>query len=364
MAPGSDSSKQPLANDAGPTVALEGRLLSKAFPVPGRRGMAVHAVSGVSISVLDRGITGIVGESGSGKTTLLRLLALLEPPSGGEILLRGRVVGRRGHRHLVYRSQVQLLMQDPFASLNPARTIGYHVERALRLHGPHLGARGRSQRLQQVLEQVNLVPAERFLGRYPHELSGGQRQRVMIARALAVRPSVLLADEPVSMLDVSMQVDVLNLLRDLRDGAGLAVIYVTHNIGSARYLCEDINVMYAGQLVEGGPASEVTSRPAHPYTKLLMRSTPSPSRRKGEGECGIAIAEDNGEAPNLIDLPSGCAFRNRCPEAGSRCASDEPPPLTVAPGHWARCWLYDPAGTGRQPAETAGAVGDAEPAAG
>jgi peptide/nickel transport system permease protein len=292
----------------------------------------VTAVDDVSIEVRRHEVTAIVGESGSGKSTLLRLLALLDPLTSGTIELDGRAVpATKVKRNLAYRSEVQMVFQDPFASLNPARTVGYQLGRALSLHGT-------GGRREELLERVNLVPAAAFLARFPHELSGGQRQRVAIARALAVQPSVLLADEPVSMLDVSMQVDILNLLDDLRRTSDLGMIYVTHNIASARYIADVVNVMYAGRLVESGPPRSVTEEPAHPYTKLLMRSAPDPDRHAAADLAATATA---GVPPDLADAPTGCPFNPRCPFATDRCRNEMPPSFAVDDAHWAKCWLLE-----------------------
>ena len=319
---------------------LEGRRLVRNFRLQRGRRRIVHAVEDVSLSVRAGSISAIVGESGSGKSTLLRLLALLDTPTSGELLLDGDRITRT----MVgpYRSRVQLVFQDPFASMNPTRTVGYHLERPLRLHWAAMGRSARRERAHQLLERVSLVPAQRFVDRYPHELSGGQRQRVMIARALAVGPSVLLADEPVSMLDVSMQVDILNLLSDLATADGLGMVYVTHNITSARYLADTISVMYAGSLVEAGPASAVADEPAHPYTQLLLRSVPRPESRFGPPAGPEPSEDDAGEPPALAALPTGCRFHPRCPSAMAVCSQLAPPPVQVGADHWATCWLLAP----------------------
>jgi peptide/nickel transport system ATP-binding protein len=245
---------------------LEARALTKHFAVRrtgrarGRRGPApvVHAVEEVSLCLPPAGITAVVGESGSGKSTLARMLARLITPTSGQLLLDGAKVPvvTRGRRE--YARDVQMVLQDPFSSLNPVHGVRYHLERPLKLHGLNGHGATLEEAMTNLLERVSLTPAEQFLDKYPHELSGGQRQRVAIARALAVKPRVLLADEPVSMLDVSIRLGVLNLLGDLRDRDGLAILYITHDIASARYLADVIIVMYAGQVVESGPAEQVT----------------------------------------------------------------------------------------------------------
>jgi len=243
-----------------------------------RRGDGAAAVAGVDLELRRGTISGLVGQSGSGKSTTARLLALLERRDAGTVLLDGAPAGVSPTN--AYRRAVQMVFQDPFASLNPAHTIGYHLSRPLRVH--HY-ARSRAEvRAQSIelLELVHLRPALDFLAKFPHQLSGGERQRVAIALALAVRPQVLLADEPVSMLDVSIRAGLLNLLRELADTQRLAVLYITHDIASARYFADTIAVMYAGRIVERGPASEVTSRPSHSYTKLLLAAAPQGGRSR------------------------------------------------------------------------------------
>jgi len=219
----------------------------------------------------------LVGESGSGKSTIAKLLAGQEQRSGGEIRLDGNVIDPSAHRRFrAYKSEVQMVFQDPFASLNPLHTVRYHLARALRVHAARTGRTPSVAEVDRLLEQVRLTPARKFRDAYPHELSGGQRQRVSIARALAAEPRVLLADEPVSMLDVSIRLEVLDLIAQLRATLDLAVLYITHDIASARYFADEILVMNAGRIVERGPAEELTQNPTHPYTQLLIASSPDP----------------------------------------------------------------------------------------
>jgi len=321
------------ANGAsGGRPVLEARGLTKHFPVHGHRGAqraVVHAVEDVTLALPPAGITAVVGESGSGKSTLARLLARLIKPTAGTVLLDGAATpGRQG-----YARQVQLVLQDPFSSLNPVHNVRYHLARPLRVHGLASGASLDAQ-ITELLGRVALTPADQFAAKYPHELSGGQRQRVAIARALAMRPRVLLADEPVSMLDVSIRLGVLNLLAGLRDREGLAVLYVTHDIASARYLADVIAVMYAGQIIESGPAARVTDAPAHPYTQLLLSAAPDPDRAQPPSLRG------RGAPPNLIRPPTGCRFHPRCPFAMAVCAEERPTAIEVAPGHSSACWLH------------------------
>jgi peptide/nickel transport system ATP-binding protein len=315
-------------------VLATGRRLARGRPAGGGRGApVVHAVEAVSLSLPESRITAVVGESGSGKSTLARMLARLIKPTSGSLLLGGREVpaSNRGRRD--YTRQVQLVLQDPFSSLNPVHDIRYHLARPLLVHKLGGGASGLDDTIKGLLERVALAPADQFLRKYPHELSGGQRQRVAIARALSVQPRVLLADEPVSMLDVSIRLGILNLLGDLRERDGLAILYITHDIASARYLADDIMVMYAGQVIESGPARTVTDEPAHPYTQLLLSAAPDPDRAEPPSLQG------RGSPPSLVSPPSGCRFHPRCPYAMAICAQSTPPGIEVTPGHRSACWL-------------------------
>ncbi|MFF0658326.1 ABC transporter ATP-binding protein [Micromonospora tulbaghiae] len=355
-------------------VVLEAVGLTKHFPVRrrlrdllSRTPAVVHAVDDVSIALRRGRVTALVGESGSGKSTVARLLAQLYPRTGGDIRLHGEPTRVRGGRRFrAYVRRVQLILQDPFASLNPVHTVRYHLTRSLRIHGnAGTGPDGLEKALADLLTRVALTPPERYLDAFPHELSGGQRQRVAIARALGADPEVLLADEPVSMLDVSIRLGVLNLLQDLKDRLDLAILYITHDIASARYFADETIVMYAGRMVEGGDSETVTQRPAHPYTRLLIESAPDPERITGAGGDGAAAGErGHGEPPSLIRPPAGCRFHPRCPAAMPRCATDLPPPIPVddAPGHWAACWLYDADTVAAEKAEQAEQAEKAEQA--
>ncbi|MFI7072884.1 ABC transporter ATP-binding protein [Micromonospora sediminicola] len=336
-------------------VVLEAVGLTKHFPVRrrlrsllSRTPTVVHAVDDVSIALRRGRVTALVGESGSGKSTVARLLAQLYPRTAGDIRLHGTSTRVRGGRPFrAYVRRVQLILQDPFASLNPVHTVRYHLTRSLRIHGnAGTGPDGLEKALADLLTRVSLTPPERYLDAFPHELSGGQRQRVAIARALGANPEVLLADEPVSMLDVSIRLGVLNLLQDLKDRLNLAILYITHDIASARYFADETIVMYAGRMVEGGDSETVTQRPAHPYTRLLTDSAPDPERITGAGADATGAGErGHGEPPSLIHPPAGCRFHPRCPHAMARCTSELPPAIPVDdhPGHWAACWLFDPA---------------------
>ena len=324
-----------------PGYVLEALDVSKHFTARSvGRSSIVHAVEDATIRLKPGQILALVGESGSGKTTLARMLAGFHEPTRGQILLRGEPVGRGKRAQHAYHSDVQLIFQDPFGSLNPLHRVRYNLERALRLHQPKLSGDARKQRIIELLERVGLVPAAEFAEKFPHELSGGQRQRVVIARALAVEPKVLLGDEPISMLDVSIRLEMLNLLQRLRTEDGLALLYITHDIASARYLCDEIAVMYAGQMVEYGPKEDVIASPQHPYTKLLIESSPDPERGVEDRDALFEGADELGEPPSLIDPPTGCRFHPRCPFAMAECVTEAPPRTELGDGHWAQCWLH------------------------
>ena len=257
--------------------SLEVRDLHKDFRLRnGARFTTLHAVADVSFAVEPGRTIALVGESGSGKSTIARIITKLETPTSGEVLLDGRPTPRHATRE--YRRQVQMVFQDPFASLNPFHSISHHIERPLRLHHPGLSADQLRSRVVELLERVHLTPGETYLERRPHELSGGQRQRVAIARALAPGARFVVADEPVSMLDVSIRVGVLNLLADLQRAEGLGVLYITHDLATARHFSDEILVMYRGRIVERGPSDEVILNPQHEYTRKLREAAADPDR--------------------------------------------------------------------------------------
>jgi peptide/nickel transport system ATP-binding protein len=294
-------------------ATLEVQDLTKYF---GRRSR-VHAVDEVNFTLRPGTITALVGESGSGKSTVARLLVRLMEPTGGTIRLGGREVGRGRLRE--YRSQVQMIFQDPFGSLNPAKTIHHHLARPLKLH-KIVPDDEIDSRVHELLQTVGLVPPEHVAKKYPHELSGGQRQRVAIARTLAVEPVVLLADEPTSMLDVSIRIGILNLMLKLKEERRIAFLYVTHDLASARYVADDILVMYAGQIVEQGPMEQVLADPLHPYTQLLLSAVPDAGLREVK-----RIAVRPGAAGAAVDPPERCRFVARCPIAIDVCSHVSPP---------------------------------------
>ncbi len=324
---------------------LEARNVSRRFAGRDRSGrhVTINAVQDATLRLYPGQITALVGESGSGKTTLARLLARFYPTSAGEILLDGVPVRENRKDKREYYGSVQLIFQDPFSSLNSLKRVRHIIGRVLLIHRKATKQQVREQTIG-LLERVHLTPGERFVDRFPSELSGGQRQRIAIARALAVEPRVLLADEPTSMLDASIRLDVLNLLSELRDENQMAVLYITHDIASARYVADDVQVMYAGELIEGGPTESVIRDPRHPYTRLLIESAADPTRRRPSGPRGRAESTHTvsvADPPDPGRLPDGCHFNPRCPEATARCRSEEPPVVQLTVGHWTRCWLYD-----------------------
>ena len=324
-------------------LAMEAIAVSKDFKIG--RGQIVHAVRDVSFNLYRGAVVALVGESGSGKSTAARLLAGQERLTSGTIKLDGKPVEVRRHDDFRrYKSQVQYVFQDPFSSLNPVHTVRYHLERPLKLH--HGKGANTDAEVATLMEQVRLTPANHFLVKYPHELSGGQRQRVSFARALAARPTVLLADEPVSMLDVSIRLEMLSLLDDLRQRLSLAMLYITHDIASARYFADEVLVMYAGEIVERGPAEEVTQQPAHPYTQLLVASAPDPDNLGSTLRRGVNGTRRQG--PQQIRTPeqmatTGCPFSSRCPLAEDRCRQEDPALLPITATRAAACWRLDAA---------------------
>jgi peptide/nickel transport system ATP-binding protein len=322
-------------------LAMEAVSVSKDFRLAG--GLVLHAVHDVSFGLYRGAVVALVGESGSGKSTAARLLAGQERLTSGEIRLDGAPVdpsARRAFRR--YKSHVQLVFQDPFSSLNPVHTVSHHLERPVRLHQGRKSRAEVAREVTALLEQVHLIPADQFTGKYPHELSGGQRQRVSFARALAAKPTVLLADEPVSMLDVSIRLEMLSLLDDLRQRFQLALLYITHDIASARYFADEVLVMYAGEIVERGPAEELTQQPAHPYTQLLVASAPDPDNLGG----ALRAAAPAARQPAAATAGRGCPFAPRCPLAIDRCRSDNPALLPVSATRAASCWRLDVAAPG------------------
>jgi dipeptide transport system ATP-binding protein len=309
------------------TAALmEGRDLRRYYQTGGgmfgRRG-TVKAVDGVSFTLLEAQTLAIVGESGCGKSTLARMATLLEPPTSGELLVDGKPTtapSAADRRRL--RQTVQMVFQNPYGSLNPRKTVGAILEEPLAINGR--GRRKeRTEAARAMMAKVGLRQDQ--YGRYPHMFSGGQRQRIAIARALMLNPRVVIADEPVSALDVSIQAQVLNLLMDLQDEFRLAYLFISHDLSVVRHIAQDVLVMYFGRVVEHGPKQAIFSEPRHPYTRILLAATPSVETAHRRSEQAI-----KGELPSPLNPPQGCAFSTRCPYANDRCANEPPPLRSVA----------------------------------
>lgn len=324
-------------------VVLDVQGLTKHFRAGGtgflqRHKRSVHAVDDVSFQLHKGEILALVGESGSGKSTIARVLIGLYPASAGTAIFHERdILDLHGQRQLRrYRGDVQMVFQDPFGSLNPVKTVGYHIERPLSVHRRARGRGERRHRVHELLTTVGLTPPADVAAKLPNQLSGGQRQRVAFARALAVDPEVILADEPISMLDVSIRMGVLNLMSKLRDERGLSYLYITHDLASARYLADRVLVLYAGHMMETAPAEQLMADPLHPYTRLLLSAVPKPHH--GPSKTRI---EARGEIPTVIDPKPGCRFANRCPFVMDRCRVETPPLIQVRSDRAVRCYLFD-----------------------
>ncbi len=339
---------------AGPEVVLELESVCKYFPVRsfGKFGRAVHAMDDVSFALERGGSLALVGESGSGKTTTASVIARLYDHSSGTIRVGGREVSGFQNRKesLAYRKKVQMIFQDPFGSLNPTHTIRSILERPFLIHGLAGDGPGRAARLEgklcEILEKVGLTPPKEYLRRFPHELSGGQRQRVNIARTFAVGPEIILADEPTSMLDVSIRMGIMNMMLDLMERDAVSCVYITHDLAGARYMCSRIAVMYAGMIMETGPTDEVIGGALHPYVRLLKAASPEPRAASTNAAPADpargrrARLEVRGEIPSLIDPPSGCRFHPRCPFAKDICRREIPALRDLGGGHMVRCVLH------------------------
>jgi oligopeptide/dipeptide ABC transporter ATP-binding protein len=312
-------------------VTLEAIDLVKRYPVRDT-DRTVLAVAGVSLRLEDGETLGIVGESGCGKSTLAKLLVRLEDPTGGRVLLDGvDLTALSGKELRAQRRKIQLVFQDPYSSLDPRMTVGAALEEVLVAHRLHGDRAGRARRVDELLDMVGL--AQGFATSYPHELSGGQRQRVGIARALAVEPRVLLLDEPVSALDVSVRAEIMNLLVRLRSDLGLSYLFISHDVAMVRHLSDRVAVMYLGRVVERGAWKPVLDRPLHPYTEALRDAVPVPDPRNQ-----LAIEPVvKGEVPDPASAGSGCPFAARCPLVEAVCRNVDPPLVDVAPDHAIAC---------------------------
>lgn len=335
-------------NAAAPLLEVES--LVTRFPVPRgivgavtrRPSQTVHAVEGVSFVLREGEMLALVGESGCGKTTTAQTAMRLLEPVAGTVRFRGQDITMLGYKELrPLRRRMQIIYQDPYESLDPRFRVRQTVAEPLAVHGIGSGE-DRRRRVREALTRAGLIPPELFEDRYPHELSGGQRQRVAIAAGLVLEPELLVADEPVSMLDVSVRAGILSLLDDLRR-SGLGILMITHDLSTAAHFADRIAVMYLGRIVEEGPAREVVRSPQHPYTKALISVVPNPDPRAAERPEIL-----RGETPNPISVPSGCRFHPRCPSVFDRCPHDDPVELLPAggDGHRAACWLLD----GKHPA--------------
>jgi len=336
------SDVQPTPARAGEPL-IEVRDLVKHFPITEgflirRQVAAVQAVDGISFEV-NRGETfGIVGESGCGKSTTARLLLRLMEPTSGSIRFDGReIAGLKPKEVKPLRREMQMIFQDPYSSLNPRRTVGAIIGEPFRVHRLNTGEGERKRAVQELMDLVGLNPEH--YNRYPHEFSGGQRQRIGVARALALRPKVIVADEPVSALDVSIQAQVLNLLRELQRELGLTLIFIAHDLSVVRHMCDRVAVMYLGKIVEEGTRDDIYRRPSHPYTQALLSAIPVPDPAREQARERIVL---QGDPPSALAPPSGCRFRTRCWKAQEICALEEPALIDRGEGHPSACHFSEP----------------------
>lgn len=318
-------------------VLLSVRNVTKYFPVGTTFSrMQLRALNNVSFDLSRGRVLALVGESGSGKSTAARCVARLIEPSSGEIWYQGKnILKAEKTASLDYRGEVQMIFQDPFGSLNPVKTIDHTLRRSLQIHKKAKGGSDATNKIRELLESVGLAPAEQYLEKYPYELSGGQRQRVSFARALAVEPEIILADEPISMLDVSIRMGILNLMQRLKEDRGLSYLYITHDLASARYFADVTTVMYGGQMVEGADSEELVTHPAHPYTQRLLDAVPDPLAQHG-----VLSEYQRWEPPVLVDPPPGCPFAPRCPHVMPVCREVMPNATPLNDYHWVRCHLH------------------------
>lgn len=315
---------------------IEVKNLVKEFRIGSLKKRTVHAINGIDFEIGEKEVLGLVGESGSGKTTVARVIVRLYEPTSGKIFLNGHETPlKMGHKELVnYRKHVQMIFQDPFSSLNPLHSIGYGLTRPLKIH--KIVEKDKiKERVLSILEEAGLIPPQQIYNKYSYELSGGQRQRVGIARAIAVQPQLILADEPTSMLDVSIRLDIMNQMLELKEKEGVSYLFITHDLAGAHYMSDRIAIMYAGYLVEIGPSDDVINDPKHPYTQLLKKAAPKPESGLEPEKIDVG-----GEVPDLTNLPPGCPFEPRCLFAKPECKERVPDMVKIDDGHFVRCILY------------------------
>jgi peptide/nickel transport system ATP-binding protein len=323
-----------------PGVVWEVKNLTKLFPIKAGfiaslmgKEMHVHAVNHVEFKIYNKEILGIVGESGCGKTTCGRLLVRLETPTEGTMQFRGQEIGGlKGRQLKKFRRNVQMVFQDPYESLNPRLSVFATIAEPLIVHGVGDTIEDREELVRQALEYAELKPPEEFMYRYPHELSGGQRQRVAIARTLVLRPQFIVADEPVSMLDVSIRAGIMNLMLNLREEYGIPFMFISHDVSVTRYMSDRIGVMYLGGFVELADSEQVIKDPMHPYTEALLSAVPVPDPTAKHGRVKI-----KGDLPSPINLPPGCTFHPRCLYKKDICKAEVPEFKEVEPGHFVHC---------------------------
>ena len=330
---------KPLASDADKEVILSVRGLKKHFPITSgiviqRQVGAVRAVDDVDFDVYKGETLGLVGESGCGKSTTGRTILQLYRPTAGSVTFEGKeLTTMKGEQLRRMRQRMQIIFQDPFASLNPRMTVGNIVNEPLQIHKTIPNRRERQEYVENLLEKVGLNPY--YINRYPHEFSGGQRQRIGIARALALNPSFIVADEPISALDVSIQAQVVNLLEELQDELNLTYLFIAHDLSMVRHICDRVAVMYLGKIVELGPTDLVYDNPLHPYTQALLSAVPVPDPSVEEQRQRVILT---GDVPSPANPPTGCNFNTRCPVRFDLCFQEPDPPLIeLEPGHFAAC---------------------------